>query len=509
MSPTFSVIIGVDCSTTGSKAVAFTPDGSAIAESRRGFSRSTPYPGWQEQHPDDWWHATTQALSELVTTLGEQGAEPVALGLTHQRETFVCLDEHDQPVRPAILWLDTRARAQIDRLGSAEVHELSGKPPSTTPSLYKLAWVAEHEPEVIDRTALVLDVHGYLVRRLTGARATSWACADPLSLLDMRTFSWSPRLLAMAGLAEEQLPVLTAPGTVIGRVSKDAAEATGLPTDLPVVAGAGDGQCAGLGAAVLDQHHAYLNLGTGLTLGTHAADYVHSRAFRTLASPIAGAYTIEALLSSGVLSIAWVRDLLAASDGTPMPEDEFSALATSAAPGADGLLYLPYLTSAESPHWDAAARGCFIGMTDSHSRAEICRAVLEGLAYEERLTLELLEDATGQQVERLVVMGGASRSDALTQLLADVLERPIAISAEPETTALGAAMLAASAAGIDGVSDLTEIATRMSRVSAVREPDTAAHQRYRDTFAVYRDVYPALKPVFPRLSALRSRTTEE
>lgn len=508
MTTTFPVIISVDCSTTGSKAVAFTADGAAIAERRRSVGRSTPHPGWQEQHADDWWDATAQAVSELVTTIGEQGAEPVALGLTHQRETFVCLDENDQPVRPAIMWLDTRARTQIERLGSPEVHEVSGKPPSTTPSLYKLAWVAEHEPEVLDRTALVLDVHGYLVRRLTGERATSWASADPLSLFDMRTFTWSPRLLAMAGLTEEQLPALVAPGTVIGGVTKDAAEATGLPVDLPVVAGAGDGQCAGLGAAILNQHNAYLNLGTGLTLGTHADGYVHSRAFRTLASPIAGAYTIEALLSSGVLSIAWARDLFSAPDGTPMPEDEFSTLASSAAPGAGGLLYLPYLTSAESPHWDPAARGCFVGMTDTHGRAEMCRSVLEGLAYEERLTLDLLEDATGRRVEQLVAMGGASRSETLTQLLADVLERPVAISAETETTALGAAMLAASAVGIDGVTDLTEIATRMSHISAVREPDTAV-SHYSDTFAVYRDVYSALKPVFGRLSALRSRSTQE
>lgn len=488
------VVIGVDCSTTGSKAVAFDRDGLAVAEARRGYVRDSPHPGWQEQDPEHWWAATRDALAELAGALAARGTRPLALGVTHQRETFACLDEHGCPLRPAIMWLDTRAAEQIARLGSAKVHEISGKPPSTTPSLYKLAWLAEHEPEVLRRTALVVDVHGYLVRRLTGEPVTSWACADPLSLLDMRTFDWSATLLGLAGLVESQLPRLVPPGARIGGLTFEAAAATGLPVDLPVVAGAGDGQCAGLGAAVDAPGIAYLNLGTGLTLGTNSAEYVFSRAFRTLASPTAGAYTVEALLSSGVLSIAWMRDVLGLAEG------DQARLAALVPPGAGGLFYLPYLTSAESPHWDATARGCFIGLSDTHGRAEMCRAVLEGLAYEERLTAELMQQSTGQSIDRIAVMGGASRSEVFTQMLADVLERPVDVCAEAETTALGAAMLAAAAIGLDGTTDLTDTAARMSRVATVREPDPAASSQYRDAFCVYRDLYPALKPVFPRLT---------
>src|SRR5690606_32659850 len=191
------VVIAVDCSTTGSKAVAFDADGVAVAEARRPYARRSPHPGWQEQDAAHWWNATADAIRDVVTSLS---SPPMALGITHQRETFVCLDERGEPLRPAILWLDTRAGEQIARLGSPEVHRLSGKPPSTTPSLYKLAWLAEHEPDVLTRTALVLDVHGYLVQKLTGEVATSWACADPMSLLDMATFTWSPQLVTAAGL---------------------------------------------------------------------------------------------------------------------------------------------------------------------------------------------------------------------------------------------------------------------------------------------------------------------
>ena len=502
------VVIGVDCSTTASKAVAFTADGTTVAEARRGYPRNSPCPGWQEQDPEDWWTATKEALAELAGALRARGVEPVGLGVTHQRETFACLDEEGRALRPAVLWLDTRATEQIARLGTSEVHRISGKPPSTTPSLYKLAWLAAHEPEVLRRTALVTDVHGYLVGRLTGERATSWACADPLSLLDMRTFTWSPHLLALAGLSEAQLPRLVPPGSIIGGLTESAAAATGLPPGLPLAAGAGDGQCAGLGAAVVTGATAYLNLGTALTLGTHSDPYVSSRPFRTLASPLAGAYTMEGLLSAGALSIAWLRDVLCGLNPDGPREPQLEALAAGVPPGARGLLFLPYLTSAESPYWDPAARGCFVGLSEAHDAGALYRAVLEGLAYEQRLILELVEQVTGRRTDRLVVMGGASRSQLFTQMLADVLERPVAISAEVETTALGAAILAAAAIGLGGVPDVVETATRMSRVAAVRTPDTRTRDRYGEAFAVYRDLYPALKPVFPRLAALRDSGNE-
>ncbi|HYS34650.1 MAG TPA: FGGY family carbohydrate kinase [Pseudonocardiaceae bacterium] len=498
------VIIGIDCSTTGSKAVAFAADGTGVAEARRRYDRSSPAPGWQEQDPDDWWTATRDALADLAAQLAARGARPVAMGITHQRESFACLDNSGAPLRPAILWLDTRAGEQIARLGTPVVHEISGKPPSTTPSLYKLAWLAEHEPETLRRAATVIDVHGYLVMRLTGARATSWACADPLTLVDMTTFEWSPQLLAMAGLSPEQLPRLVAPGTQIGELSATAAADTGLPVGLPIVAGAGDGQCAGLGANVVSADHAYLNLGTGLTLGTHSESYTWSRAFRTLSSPIPGAYTVEALLSSGALSIAWFRDALSGLDPRQGPrEPRMEAMAARVPAGAGGVLYLPYLTSAESPHWDSSARACFLGLSDHHGRGEMYRAVLEGLAYEEKLTIELMEQATGRRIDRIVAMGGSSRSAMFTQLLADVLERPIDISAEPETSALGAAILVAAAVEFDGETDIRRVAKQMSRTAATRQPREANQDRYRETYSVYRDVYPALRPLFPRLAALR------
>ncbi len=493
------LVIAVDASTTATKAVAFDPRGATVAVGRAPLDRSSPQPGWQEQDAEAWWRATTTALRDLAASIDVANVR--ALCITHQRETFVCLDEAGEPLRPAILWLDTRAADQIRRLGTATVHERSGKPPSTTPSLYKIAWLAEHEPEVMRRTATVADVHAFLVERLTGRRVTSWASADPLSVVDMRTFSYAPDLLALAGLHVDQLPELVAPGAILGLMTAAAAGATGLPAGLPIVAGAGDGQCAGIGAAVTRASLAYLNLGTGLTLGTHADEYRWSRAYRTLSSPIPGRWMLEALLASGVLSLAWFRDLVA-RDREPGAEERLQRLAADTPPGSGGLLFLPYLTSAETPYWDPLARGAWVGLRDDHGLGHMYRAILEGIAYEQRLVLDLIEESTGAPVALLRAMGGGSRNRLWLQILADVLGRPIAVGDQVETTALGAGVLAAAGVSLEGDADLITTAERMTGEWRPMEPSEHRAAVYEVGFEVYRQVYPALAGLFPRLSGL-------
>src|ERR687888_741219 len=222
-----SHVIGVDSSTTATKAVVWNREGRAVAEGRAGFSLALPRPGWHEQDAEDWWRSTATAVRRALQSVDASDIE--AIGLTHQRETFVCLDDHGRAVRPAIVWMDVRATRQVEELGSDDVHRLTGKPPDTTPALYKLRWLCEHEPETIARSRWVVDVHAFLVSRLTGAWRTTTACADPLGLIDMEREDWSDDLLAVVGLSRERVPALFGPGDVIGELSAAAAGELGLP----------------------------------------------------------------------------------------------------------------------------------------------------------------------------------------------------------------------------------------------------------------------------------------
>jgi xylulokinase len=245
-SPTY--VIGIDCSTTATKAVVWDQDGHSVAEGRCAFPLSKPRPGWHEQDAEDWWRSTVTALREVAAVVDSR--QIGAIGLTHQRETFVCAGEDGRPLRPAIMWLDSRSGPQVKEYGSERMHRITGKVPDPTPALYKLYWLRDHEPGLLERSAKVVDVHGFLVHRLTGNWQTSWATADPLGLVDMETFDWSDEILSELGLGRGQLCELVPPGEVLGELRSDVAQEVGLPAGLPVVAGAGDGQAAGLGANV-------------------------------------------------------------------------------------------------------------------------------------------------------------------------------------------------------------------------------------------------------------------
>jgi xylulokinase len=491
--------VAIDASTTACKALAFSSDGEAVATARSPLAKASPTPGWQEQDPEAWWQGTCAALRRLMTQVPVEGV--TALGITHQRETFACFDHEDRPLRPALLWLDTRAADQVRRLGSAEVHRLTGKPPSTTPSLYKLAWLGDHEPEILRRTVMVADVHAYLVRRFTGRWVTSWASADPLGLLDIRTFTYARALLDLVGLGEDRLPTLTPPGTIVGDLSTDAAQATGLPAGLPIVAGAGDGQCAALGAAVTEEGSACLNLGTAVTLGRHTAAYHTSMAFRTLASPLAGAWTLESTVTSGALSLDWFgREILRNEAAVARRRLEQEAAAVE--PGSEGLLYLPYLTRADTPYWDASARGAWVGLRERHGLPHMYRAILEGIAFELRMLVRLVDAELGTTTRRIRAMGGGAQSALWVRVLADVLGEPVEVAPHAEATALGAAILAAAAIGVDGERDVAATAQRMSRDWRAIEPerDGPAARRYPQLGALYERIYPALSPIFTELA---------
>lgn len=494
-------VIGIDCSTTATKAVVWDEHGREVAEGRATFELSSPHPNWGEQNAEDWWESTKTALRRAAQVVDTRRIG--AVGITHQRESFVCLNEDDHPIRPAILWLDSRATDEVAKYGSEEVHRITGKPPNPTPGWYKMLWLREHEPNTLDRAARVVDVHAFLVRRMTGHWRTSWSSADPMGVVDLQTFEYSDTLLDTVGLSREQMPELYAPGDVIGELTDDVAREVGLPAGLPVVSGVGDGQAAGLGANITEPGRAYLNLGTAVVSGTYSDNYSWGNEYRVLAGPVPRTYTMETLLAAGTFTISWFVESFAGVNAPDLKlglstEQILETAAALLRPGADGLLAVPYLNNALTPYWDFNARGILVGLTGAHGKAHVYRAILEGIAYEQRLMTDGAESGLEKPVEHVIALGGGSNSSLWCQMLADIMQRPVSVAQETESTCLGSGMLAAAACGIHG--SIKEAAEAMSGVAARYEPDEERTGQYERLYEVYKELYPSLRPLFPKLT---------
>jgi xylulokinase len=488
------LVIGVDCSTTASKAVVWDKAGRSVATGRHTYGLSHVRSGWVEQHAPDWWTATSAAIVDAVKQVGRERI--AAIAITHQRETFVCLDKVGEPIRPAITWMDIRATKEVEQFGTADVHRMTGKPPNPTPAWYKLLWLRKHEPETIKRTARVVEVAGYLVQKLTGEWSTSWACADPLGLVDLHSFDYNDGLLGLAGLSRDSVSRLLPPGAIAGKLSAKVAGALDLPDGLPIVIGAGDGQSAGLGCNVTRPGRAYLNLGTGTVSGVFAETYSHAKAYRTMGGPVPGTYILETFIGGGTQNIVWFVEQLASGEDTmgKSPEQFWETRAANISRGAGGLMCLPYWTGAMTPYWDGHARGALVGLSGLHSKAHIYRAILEGIALEQRLLVGGVENATGTTIDEILMLGGGSRSPLWCQIMADVLGRSVKLVREQESTALGAGIHAAAAVGLHA--DIRAAADAMTGIEKTYAPNAEAHARYAQIFESYRSIYPNLKPTF-------------
>lgn len=501
------LVIALDSSTTACKAIVWDRAGQMVAEGRASIGLLTPRPGWYEQRAKDWWTAAAHALREATSQIDRQRLG--ALCITPQRETFVPVDAECQPLRDAITWLDERSLAQVEgvksRFGERYVHEITGKPVAMTPSLYKILWLQEHEPAVLRNAYKIVDVHAFLVRHLTGEWRTCTASADPMGLVDMRSFSWSHELLSALDLDAAQYPDLLPPGAILGEITDEAARATDLPAGLPVVAGAGDGQSAGLGANVTRQGQAYLNLGTAVVSGAHAEEYSFDLAFRTLASPLAGSYTLETLIRSGTFTVSWFVERFAQDlQNVALPlsvEELLEAAARKVPPGAQGLMLVPYWNGAASLYWDGTASGITVGWTGAHRREHLYRAVLEGIAFEQRRATEGVEAALGQRIDEYVVLGGGSKSALWCQIVADITGKRVVRAGTAEATCLGAAILAAVAVG--WYDDARSAAAAMTRSGTIFEPDPPTEKFYDQLYReVYQNLYPSLRQSLTRLNEL-------
>jgi xylulokinase len=509
---TVPLVVGLDASTSGVKAVVVDPRGRVVAEGRAALGLDNPGPDAWEQDARAWLDGALVALEGALGALDARArAEVRAIAIAHQRETFVVTNERGEPRAPAVVWMDARCRPEVGEVvrevSPEELLRRTGKVPCTTPSLYKIrALLGRIRPELRDGPRSISDVGAFLGRHLAGAHATSRASADPLGLVELSTGDYAADLCELAHVRPTELARLVAPGAPIGPLLPAIVDRLGLGRGTLLVAGAGDGQAAGLGAGVVAEGDAYLNVGTALVSGAASSTPRTSRAFRTLYSAIPGDFVLETDLKGGTFTLDWLADRLLGGgyfEGGSARAATLAALEAQAeaiAPGSDGLLALPYWAGVMNPHWDDDASGALVGLRGDHGPAHVYRAILEGLAFEQRWHFEGVE-AAFRSLGRIVGVGGGMRRPLFARIVADALDRPLERSLADETTALGAAMLAAAGAGVH--SSVGAAARAMAAPTKPLLPGPAARHCDRVYRAAYRPLYSALAPTLGALAALR------
>ncbi|MDO4887587.1 MAG: FGGY family carbohydrate kinase [Actinomycetaceae bacterium] len=488
------LVVAIDSSTTATKAIVVDVEGSVVSIGKRDIDLKSPQQGFGEHDPRQWWDSTREAIGEAVSKLETADRGRIAaLGITHQRESFAPFAADGTPLRNGILWLDIRAADQIKRYGTPAIHELSGKPADVTPGIYKMAWVKEHESELWASAAKVTSVSAYLTYRMTGQWKDSTACTDSLGLFDIAKLDYDESLMEIAGVTRAQMADLVRPGEVLGHVQREILDEWGISQELPVIAGCGDGQAAGIGAAAVSPDVAYLNMGTAVVAGVTSLDYQFGQVFRTLAGGIPSTYILEVLQSSGAFLSGWYRRAFGKPELAGAPDPELEAAAAARAPGSGGLITLPYWNAVQSPHWDPVARGAVVGWRGTHGPGSMYRSILEAISLEMARSLRALEEATGTSLTSIRAMGGGVRSPLWRQILTDAIGIPITGCKEEEISALGAAIIAMASTGTFGDTSIATAAERMAKFTDVSEPDMDKHEVYRELGEIQGRLYDNLK----------------
>ena len=490
-----SFVIGIDSSTTATKAVLIDRVGEVRGTASSAYGFETPHPLWTEQDPHLWWDASVAAVRQLVADQGISSSDVDAVGLTGQMHGSVLLDNDGEVVRPAILWNDQRTEAECAeirrRVGPERLIEVTGNDALTGFTAPKLLWVQRHEPENWARVSHVLLPKDYVRYRLTDALAVDVADGSGTILFDLAARTWSPEVLEALDIAPSLMPSIYEGPTITGAVSEAAATAMGLRPGTPVVAGGGDQSANAVGVGAVAPGVVALSLGTsGVVFATTTGPAIDARGrVHSFCHAVPGRWHMMGVMLSAAGSLRWLRDALAPGSSF----DELVAGAGEVPAGSDGLLFLPYLTGERTPHPDPLARGAFVGLTIRHDLRHLTRAVLEGVAFGLRDGLDLMVGAGLQPPAQVRASGGGVRSALWRQILADVLEAEIATVQTEEGAAYGAALLAA--VGAEWFETVEGAVSAVVRVTPSASPADST-SLYRQAHARYRDLYPALAQTF-------------
>ena len=462
---------------------------------------ASPQPGWAEQDPRDWWRACGIAVKKALKKSVVRADEIACVGFSGQMHGAVMLDAAGEVVRPALIWCDQRTEKQskelADKFGTAKLIQLTCNPPLTNFTLTKLLWMRENEPQLWARVRSVMLPKDYVRFRLTGERAIDLADASGTLLLDVAKRSWSMEVLSGTGIDEAFLPKLYESPEVCGKLNEEGAAATGLKVGTPVVAGAGDQAAGAVGMGIVRAGVVSATIGTsGVVFAATDRPALDPRGrLHTFCHAITGRWHVMGVTQAAGLSLRWFRDTFgAAKDSAATAErDPYEFLSEEAAavpPGAEGLLWAPYLMGERTPHLDPHARGALVGITPSHRRGHIIRAILEGVAFSLKDSFSIFEEMK-VPVKQIRLGGGGARSSLWRQIQADVYAHEVEIVEAEEGAAYGAAILAAI--GAKHFASVDEACDAVIRVATSVSPNAAASATLQNTYAAFRRLYPALR----------------
>ena len=482
--------IGIDLGTSGAKFLLVAADGTILAENTQTFPVSYPHPGWSEQNPEDWYQAALRGLKELLA--GQEKSLVKGISFGGQMHGLVALDEHDNVIRPAILWNDGRTEEETrylnEAVGKDKLSAWTGNIAFAGFTAPKLLWLKKHEPENFARIAKIMLPKDYLAYKLSGAFSTELSDASGMLLLDVKNRRWSPEMCELCGISEQMLPKLHESYEVVGTLKAEIAEQLGL-REVKVIAGAGDNAAAAVGTGVVGEGGCNISLGTSGTLFVSSETYKEDKinALHSFCHADGGWHLMGCILSAASCNSWWSDHILQTSDYAAEQAglDDFL--------GRNDVYFLPYLMGERSPHNDVTARGAFIGMRPDTTRGQMTLAVLEGVAFALRDCMEAAKK-NGAHIARTKLCGGGAKSKLWRKIVANVMNMPVDIPQTEQGPGFGAAMLAM--VGCGEYASVQEAASTIVRVRETVLPDEKTAADYEARYRHFTKLYPALRGLF-------------
>ncbi|MFT7586834.1 MAG: xylulokinase [Cellvibrionaceae bacterium] len=497
--------IGIDSSTTATKALMIDAHGGVIRVASSTYDYETPHPLWSEQSPDLWWQATVSSIQQLLSETAVSPADIKGVGLTGQMHGLVLLDKNDKVLRPSILWNDQRTGAECDEMraaiGKSRLIDITGNDALTGFTASKILWVKNNEPEIYAQINKILLPKDYVRFCLTGEYAIDRAGGSGTQLFDLRQRNWSAELVSELGIEKAWFPPTYEGTDETGRISPKAADLIGLMVGTPVYGGGGDQATNAVGTGAVSEGIVSMSMGTsGVMFASVDEPLIEPDGkLHAFCHAVPKKWHLMGVMLSAAGSLRWHHDNHAPNlsyDAFVEPTDVIQA-------GSNGLLFLPYLTGERTPYPDPLARGAFVGLTVQHTQAHMTRAVMEGVAFGMRDMFELMKDVGLSNVSQIRVSGGGSKSLIWRQIMADVLNVELVTVNTAEGAAFGAALLAAVGAGHWG--NVETATAEVIRVTGSTRPKSENVPIYDDYHQIYRTLYPILKQSSKSLSELNSR----